>query len=85
VNFEGEDSVHNVAGAFKLYLRSLEEPVLPFDFHDDAIKISTLAREGNNAPQALLDTQALFAKLPELNRKMWDRIFQLLITTAQKR
>jgi len=84
ISFSDDETVHNISGAFKLYLRSLEDPVLPFEMHDDAIRIASDLRESNNFAAALEEAKALLAKLPELNSRVLNRLLQLLSVTSQK-
>eukprot|EP01125_Pyxidicula_operculata_P015613 TRINITY_DN5324_c0_g1_i2.p1 TRINITY_DN5324_c0_g1~~TRINITY_DN5324_c0_g1_i2.p1 ORF type:complete len:330 (-),score=91.06 TRINITY_DN5324_c0_g1_i2:311-1300(-) len=48
VSFAGETSSHNVAGAFKLWLRSLINPIIPFEMFDTILNATEKYREDDD-------------------------------------
>jgi len=83
LNVDAEENPHNVAGAFKQLLRSLdEEPVLPFELFDDVSRVGALYR--SNSDEALREAKLLIGKMKEINIKAFDRVCTLLRLTASR-
>jgi len=81
IHLEAEENPHNVAGAFKLLLRSYEEsPVLPFDLHDEVVRIGSLAR--SDSAIAIQEARVLVGGMAADNLRVLDRVCTLLRLTA---
>ena len=60
------EDVHDVAGVFKLYLRMLPEPLIPYDKYDQFIRIG-LNKDKSRTQQRNAEIRDLLATLPPEN------------------
>eukprot|EP01128_Nolandella_sp_AFSM9_P006606 TRINITY_DN3438_c0_g1_i1.p1 TRINITY_DN3438_c0_g1~~TRINITY_DN3438_c0_g1_i1.p1 ORF type:complete len:900 (+),score=179.66 TRINITY_DN3438_c0_g1_i1:268-2700(+) len=82
MKLDTEPNPHNVGGAFKLYLRSLQEPVIPFRMIPEAFRLADAFME--NDPDAVARISAHVKTLPRLNFLVLERILRLLSLVALK-
>lgn len=70
---------HTVSGLFKLFLRELPEPLLPFTAYDRLVE---LARGGCRAPESLPAIRGVLISLPKINLNCLALLLELLSNTA---
>lgn len=73
------NDVHTVAGVFKLYLRMLSEPVIPFNLYDEFIASNTI----QDVSRKLKIFTELLTQLPDENVSTLNVVIDLLVTVAK--
>ena len=77
VDFRG-CSVHDVATLFKLYLRMLPEPLVPFKTYPSLIAIQSRYEEDNNETNYIKDTSYLIKDMPTDNQRVLKYLLSFL-------
>eukprot|EP01096_Ripella_sp_DP13-Kostka_P003581 TRINITY_DN1538_c0_g1_i3.p1 TRINITY_DN1538_c0_g1~~TRINITY_DN1538_c0_g1_i3.p1 ORF type:complete len:480 (+),score=218.06 TRINITY_DN1538_c0_g1_i3:1390-2829(+) len=71
-----EESIDNVAGLLKLFLKDLPEPLCPYDLNP---RFGDVHRDYHQQDDKWLEEMLkLVAELPELNRRTFQRLFECL-------
>eukprot|EP01126_Amoeba_proteus_P065502 TRINITY_DN932_c0_g1_i4.p1 TRINITY_DN932_c0_g1~~TRINITY_DN932_c0_g1_i4.p1 ORF type:complete len:497 (-),score=125.24 TRINITY_DN932_c0_g1_i4:102-1592(-) len=73
-----KSDAHSISGAFKLYLRSLEPPLIPYHLYDEVMQVS-----GNWNEDDLSPVIALLNKLPALEYETLEKIINFFYEVAQ--
>ncbi|KAL6045998.1 Rho GTPase-activating protein 12 [Balamuthia mandrillaris] len=74
-----EGKVHDVAGAFKQYLRESPQPLIPFEFYERFLKAGAIEDHDDRCPVL----KRLVEDLPRENRLMLVYLFSLLQKVTQ--
>jgi hypothetical protein len=72
--------LHDVAGVFKLYLRKLPEPLIPFDLYPSFMKVAAQYKAGNE--KRTEEFEALLQKLPKDNFSLMKALCLFLVNVA---
>jgi hypothetical protein len=73
-----EENPHNVSSAFKLYLRELSEPLIPFRLYS---KVTAAVRKYEGSKD-ISELKASFSTLPKLNADVLRRLMSFLQIVA---
>eukprot|EP01122_Echinamoeba_exundans_P012742 TRINITY_DN5414_c1_g2_i2.p1 TRINITY_DN5414_c1_g2~~TRINITY_DN5414_c1_g2_i2.p1 ORF type:complete len:453 (-),score=99.89 TRINITY_DN5414_c1_g2_i2:99-1457(-) len=75
LDFEPSDDIHDVAGIFRLWMMSLPEPLVPFDFYQ---KFLELGKGFDGSKKQLSSLKKLIQSLPQLRLTLLVRLCRLL-------
>jgi hypothetical protein len=73
-----EENPHNVSSAFKLYLRELAEPLIPFKLYP---KVTAAVRKYESTKD-ISELKGVFVSLPRLNSDVLKKLMSFLIVVA---
>lgn len=66
ISFEGEPE-HVVCSIIKLFFRSLQSPIIPFEVFEEALEISRIHKLDPTNPNIIIQTKTLIEGLPTVN------------------
>ena len=75
VEFEKRE-IHAVAGVFKLFLREMEEPLIPFSFYSPFLQVQK--KSAKNVEEWVREAKELIEKMPLPNQTLLNRVLRLL-------
>eukprot|EP01102_Stenamoeba_stenopodia_P007710 TRINITY_DN2171_c0_g4_i1.p1 TRINITY_DN2171_c0_g4~~TRINITY_DN2171_c0_g4_i1.p1 ORF type:complete len:881 (-),score=233.52 TRINITY_DN2171_c0_g4_i1:160-2700(-) len=77
-----EYNPHTLCGVIKHYLRSLSEPLVPFDLYDTFVQLGPLPEP--LSPEQIITLKSLLDKLPCANRALLKHLCKFLRVVAKK-